>query len=721
MSLINSKDLSNYVHFPSEEFPGFMIRPFARFNVSLDESKKTGIVIGKVLDQRRKLDSWYRIPKDEMKKHSLIVGTTGSGKTNTVFYILMELSKQNIPFLVIEPVKTEYRKLLYGEQFKKDLQVFTLGDNNVSPFRLNPFKVTPGISVQTHLDLLKSVFNASFYMWGPLPHVLERCLHEIYLDKGWDLSSNNNTRGYHRNANPTLTDLYNKVDEVVDRLGYSPETTMELKSSLKTRVNSLRIGGKGLMLDTRSSIDFSKLMSRSTVLELETLGDDEEKSFIMGIILTMIYEYYVSKGIPDEKKLTHITVIEEAHRLLSNFGPANPYTGNMKGKAVETFTNILSEIRTYGEGLLIVDQIPAKLTSDVIKNTNLKIMHRIVSEDDRKIMTASMNIDDMESRKVTSLGKGEAVVYSEGDDGAYNIQVDKASICEGIGDDDQLIRSAMSEYIEDLDYIAPFETCTKYCKSICQYKSLGELINNNERFYSTLTPLTLCIIDGAGQLEPLLIQMLEQGNDESRRVNNSEGVKTCAIILGIERFFENLGRKYGWDYNVIEELKLCFLDLYKKTLTIYLNDGSISIDEEKMLKFREIYNALCKERQPYPLCSKICTDNTCLYRFFLEDTLDDKDYHNWFKEVVNKRGEDMWEQLDQICKVAARDLHRDGTPETILKLSLCYALQECYTLGEWSKRDIDRVIINLLELEFLRNLHVRTPDDDNDNQTIVTK
>ena len=423
LNITNSSDLSCFIQLPMQEMPGFEIKPYTRFCVSKALPKKAALIIGDVLDQGERLGTQYSVPLEDLNKHGLIVGTTGSGKTNTLFHIIRGLWGHGIPFLVIEPVKTEYRKLLSSTNLEKELQVFTLGDNTISPFRLNPFEVLPGVSVQTHIELLKSVFNASFFMWGPLPHVLERCIHEVYLDKGWDLTTGQNSRGLHPDAQPTLTDLYNKVDKVTDRLGYSAETSMEIKGALKTRIDSMRIGGKGLMLDTRKTVSFDVLMKKPTILELEAIGDDEEKCFIMGLILTRMYEDYVSKGLVERKDLSHITVIEEAHRLLGTYQADNQYVANVKGKAVEAFSNILAEIRAYGEGFLIVEQIPTKLTPDVVKNTNLKIMHRLVAEDDRKVMCATMNISERESIKITALSSGEAAVYSEGDWGAYHVKV----------------------------------------------------------------------------------------------------------------------------------------------------------------------------------------------------------------------------------------------------------------------------------------------------------
>ena len=696
-NLLVSGDLASITQLPNLESPGYQILPYVRFNVSKD--KKQGISIGEVLDQGKRIGSDYSIPLKGLKKHGLIVGGTGSGKTNTIFYMLKDLILKDIPILVLEPAKTEYRKLLYSDVFRDKLRVYTLGDNNVSPFRLNPFKVHEGVPVQMHLDLLKSVFNASFYMWGPLPHVLERCLYDVYTDKGWDLSSNSNSRGLHLNAYPTLTDLYNKVDDVVEALGYSPETTMELRSSLKTRLNSLRIGGKGLMLDTKSSISFEDMLKHPTVLELEPLGDDEEKAFMMGLILTMMYEYYISKGLAEEKPLSHITVIEEAHRLLGVSGRDNAFTGDMKGKAVETFTNILSEIRAYGEGFLIAEQIPTKLSTDVIKNTNLKVMHRIVSEDDRRIMASSMNVNEKDADIVTTLSIGEAVVYSEGDDGAYDIQVPYAKIGNEMGiDEDELIRSTMSSIINDENYISPYLSCSRYCKKVCSYKDVGEELRNRVRYSDSFHPLLLSLLDSDNVTQQLSL-MFEVGNDEARIRKDELGVKICTAVQGAENFFEDLGSKYHWSYTTQESILTCFLDLYVDSLTRNINEAMVVIDSNRLQSLREAFIINVDDRQPTGICKKICVDGTCRYRYSLIEAISDTGNNNNFVDIINRGTSNMMETLFQHCLDIASNLGPTLTEKTIRKMALCYALQKSYGFNSFKKQHIENIMNSLLELD----------------------
>jgi len=435
-SVLNSAELATLAHLPQEGMPGYVVREYARFDVSpLEARASSGVAIqlGDIVDSAqsgRSTGNRYAIAVDALAEHGMITGITGSGKTNTAFNLLKNVWGRGVPFLVIEPAKQEYRQLLDAEmhpQVGGALRVFTLGDERISPFRLNPFQVLPGVPVQTHIGHLLPVFNASFAMYGPMPQVLEQCIYAIYADRGWDMATGQNQRGEHPRAYPTLGDLYDKIDVVVEGIGYGPRITPELKAALKVRINSLRVGGKGLMMDTPLSTPIEVLLERPAVLELQAIGDDDEKAFIMGVLWMFLYEhraYSLSGQLGSRRGLQHLTLVEEAHRLLANVPiTANPEVANTRGKAVETFCNLLSEIRAYGEGMLIVDQIPARLAPDAIKNTNLKIMHRVVSEDDRLLMGGAMTLDENQLRYVAGLPDGHAVVYSKGDNNACLIRV----------------------------------------------------------------------------------------------------------------------------------------------------------------------------------------------------------------------------------------------------------------------------------------------------------
>jgi len=415
---LNSADLANIVQLPLQEYPGYSVEGIGRFDLNgppRDEGQPS-LSLGWIQDLGLPTGHELRLERDRLTGHALIAGTTDSGKTNTSFYLLRELERVGVPFLVIEPTKGEYRFLRASFP---SLRLITLGSNE-APLQVNPFYVPQGVPVHAHIDYLLSLFAASFVLYAPMPYVLEAALYEVYQDKGWDLAANACRRGdaASERAFPTLTDLCLKVEEVADRLGYEPRISADVKAALRARLNSLRIGAKGAMLDTHARLDVSALLKQPAVIEMRAVGDDEQKAFLIGLLLMMLFEHYYAQGVHVSRvALSHVTVIEEAHRLLQNVAPAQGGDfANPRGKAVETFANLIAEIRAYGEGLIVIEQSPTKLAPDVLKNTNLRVIHRIVSADDRETMARAANLDERQAQALASLPRGRAAVFSTGMD-----------------------------------------------------------------------------------------------------------------------------------------------------------------------------------------------------------------------------------------------------------------------------------------------------------------
>ena len=463
----NSGELHLLLSLPGREFPGFGLRETPPFDTDFRDISAPYIKIGDVLCNGLSIPDKCVVPVDDLTRHGLVAGITGSGKTNTVFNLLTQLSADHDrPFLVIEPVKSEYRALL--DEIDQ-LLIFTLGDERPelsSPFRLNPFEFPEGIPLLTHIDCLKTVFNASFVMYAPMPYVLEDCLYGVYEDRGWNLVTSENPRGRHPAAFPTLLDLYRKIEPTVDQLGYQDRTTADIKAALQVRIRNLCLGGRGMMLNTGSSVPFEQIMSRPTVLELKYLGSDEEKAFMMGLILTAVWEHYESRGsrtAATPGRLRHLTVIEEAHRLLRNtpIEKSSEEAANNRGKAVETFTNMLAEIRAHGEGVLVVEQIPTKLSPDVIKNSSLKVLHRMVATEDRDVMGSAMNLDPQGNRRAVSLANGEAIFFSDGLDRPMLIRGHLSSVKESAEFSGDKVFATMKRRFFDhhCELLRPFVAC----------------------------------------------------------------------------------------------------------------------------------------------------------------------------------------------------------------------------------------------------------------------
>jgi len=437
-SYITSEELSLVSSPPVESIPGYEIQKMPTLALS-DIGSKSEMILGSIADHGNPIrDTKLYLSKKDLNKHLFVCGLTGSGKTTTVKHILKDLvQKEGTPFLVLESAKRDYRQLLANEVFKDNLNIFTIGDATVSPIRFNPFYIQEGVHPLEHIDYLKAIFNASFSLYGPMPSIVEKCLHAIYIKKGWDLTLGTHPNFIDKNGDydggryqfdehyycfPTLTDLKDEVDRYIKtELDYKGELRDNIRTAIIVRLESLCVGAKGLMFNTHDFFAMDKLLDKNTILEMESLADDDDKAFFVGLVLVLISEYRqkenpaVNPGMGN-KGLRHFMVIEEAHRLLKNVETerSSEMMGNPKGKAVEVFCNILAEMRSLGQGVAVVEQIPSKISPDVIKNSNTKIVHRLVSKDDQSLLAGSLSIDDYDALYLNRLKTGHALCHKEG-------------------------------------------------------------------------------------------------------------------------------------------------------------------------------------------------------------------------------------------------------------------------------------------------------------------
>ena len=446
LSFLSSDEAALLMAPPLSSVPGYDIRVKPALSLT-DTRDRAGDSIGRISEHGRVVKgSDFTISKDDIRKHIFVSGLTGSGKTTTVKHILHGI---DTPFLVIESAKREYRRLLADAEYNK-LRVYTVGDSGVSPIRHNPFMVLPGVSLITHIDNLKSIFYASFSLYGPMPYILEKCIYNIYKDRGWNLTTGNHQRvsiekfadcQTHRFIYPTIRDLIDDVNRYVkEELEYKGELQDNIRSAIVARLESLAVGAKGFLFNTHDFINIEDLLTDRVVFELESLSDDDDKAFFVGLMLALVSEY--RQCLARESTLTHtdalhhVLVIEEAHRLLKNVQTerTSEMLGNPKGKAVESFCNLIAEMRSYGQGVIVAEQIPTKIAPDVIKNTNTKIIHRLVSIDDQIAVGTGLGLEEQECRYLNQLSAGTALAHKEGMSKPVEISVFNELPNEAIGD-----------------------------------------------------------------------------------------------------------------------------------------------------------------------------------------------------------------------------------------------------------------------------------------------
>ena len=565
---LNTEELSIIMNVPRQEVQGVSIRPSTSFGVNYaDSDQPKSIPLGRVVHKHEPVDSMpYRLPRELLKKHLFICGVTGSGKTNTSMGLLRNL---DLPFMVIEPAKTEYRQMQFD---LPNLKVFTLGDETVSPFRINPFQFSPGCNLLTHVDNLKSVFSAAFPMYAAMPYILEEAIIGIYQDKGWELATSTNVylngpTGLGNEEDrfydflPTMQDLFDKIDEVVTGKEYAMEQTMNYSAALKARISSLLTGSKGLMLNTRRSTPMNTLMAEQVVLELKHIGDDEEKCFLMGLILSAIYEHCEGHARPGEH-LNHVLLIEEAHRLLRRVPEyVSPEVGNTRGKAVETFSNVISEIRTLGEGVVVVDQIPSKLTQDVIKNTNTKIVHRTLAKDDRDYVGSTMNLTDAQNRELSLLEVGRAVIHREGMDKAFLVQMHPVGFKDPVFISNQAVRTFMGPFHMDNGFVfrryAGFE---KHPDIPRTYARMDFRKMDREIYFAVMGAFALMLLDETPALGTLRKNFQALVKRKTRK--DSEVEQACYAIHYAALLFSELNAKYPGCYDRCLYMNQAFVDIW---------------------------------------------------------------------------------------------------------------------------------------------------------------
>lgn len=444
---ITTNELSMLAGLPQKEVIGMRLREEVEFGLNYTEPEQEDrIYLGNLVQNGNEVERTpIYLDKDVLDKHIFIAGVTGSGKTTTCHKILLQ---SKLPFLVIEPAKTEYR-ILRNNPACKDLLIFTLGNEQAAPFRLNPFEFLPHENITSHVDMMKASIEAAFDMEAAIPQLIETILYKCYEDYGWDITTNTNSKFADPFADdvfafPTMDDLLKNIKKVVEEQGFDERLKSEYIGSIRARLQSLVIGSKGLMLNTRRSVSFADLLDRKVVLELEGIKNGNEKALIMGFILSAFNEAVKARYLHDKKAHAHIILVEESHRLLSKYVPGDSQN---KKQGVETFSDMLAEIRKYGEGLIIVDQIPNKLAPDVLKNTNTKIVHRLFAQDDKEAVGNTMALKEEQKEFLSNLNAGRAIMFSDNYGQALQLQVKADTSTENVPlADEELICTAFDYY-----------------------------------------------------------------------------------------------------------------------------------------------------------------------------------------------------------------------------------------------------------------------------------
>lgn len=372
-----------------------------------EEAVKPKISLGMVYHRGNPTPQPFDIKVENLVRHTLIAGSTGSGKSTTIKHILSQLWLQHkIPFLVLYPIdKFDYRDLLGFQALRENMLLFTLGDANTSPFRFNPFEVPDGLLVKTHISRLMRVFMAAFTLHDPLPMIYRDALRQVYRQKGWDTVQG---KGATDKEYPTMAEFFETIKRITDELEYGREVKDNVRQASVIRIADL-LENAGSVVNVRHSMSFQKILNLPTIMEIGRVGSVQDTSLLMGFLLMRLAEEIERH--PRQLNNPHITVVEEAHRLMAEISTGFG-TGDSRSSAGEDFANILAEVRGYGEGLIIAEQIPTMLVKGAIGNTFLKIMHWLEDAPSFDLFSNIMNLDVPQREYARTLATGFSIVRS---------------------------------------------------------------------------------------------------------------------------------------------------------------------------------------------------------------------------------------------------------------------------------------------------------------------
>lgn len=409
-SIMSSLELAIKAGLPRKSIAGLPVVESCAFGRNIYTMKQSNdsrdIQLGEIYHMGRSEQIPVSLDLDSLTMHTFITGSTGSGKSNTIYRILDEANKKGIKFLVIEPAKGEYRQVFGG---RNDVSVYGTNMKYSKLLKINPFQFPEDIHVLEHIDRLIEIFNACWPMYAAMPAVLKEAIEMAYELKGWDLNYSLNIKG--EAIYPTFKDLLVTLKLVIDHSGYAEELKSNYTGALVTRVKSLTNGLLGQIFESDGVAD-ELLFNENVIIDLSRVSSVETKSLITGMLFIKLQEHRMCEETSANSKLKHVTVLEEAHNLLKRCSTPQSQEGtNVQGKSVEMISNSIAEMRTYGEGFIIADQAPNLLDESVIRNTNTKIILRLPQYEDRHSVGKSASLTDDQINEIPKLETGVAIVY----------------------------------------------------------------------------------------------------------------------------------------------------------------------------------------------------------------------------------------------------------------------------------------------------------------------
>ncbi len=582
-SLVDSKELAIHLSLPQSSVPGLLVREEKTFgrDVKSQEvyTEKNSIGIGKVMHLGEIYTEEVRLGINGLSKHAFITGTTGSGKSNTLYLLLSELVKNGKKFLVIEPAKGEYKEVFGNHPEIKDVTVYGTNPRMSKLLTINPFIFPNDVDVYEHIDSLVEIFNACWPMYAAMPQVMKHSIMEAYKSCGWDLSRSENTKDIY----PTIEDVLYALKEYINSSEYSSDTKGDYKGSLETRLQSLCEGLIGRMF-CGTPIPDEDLFNNNVIVDLSRVKSSETKSLLMGLLIMKLNEFRASEHRGMNQELRHVTILEEAHNLLKRTSTdQTAESSNVAGMAVEKIANSMAEMRTYGEGFVIADQSPSLLDLATIRNTNTKIVMALPEKEDREIAGKSIGLNDEQIPEISRLKMGEAIVYQNGWEEPVKVKIRKYMQAEvglwnyDFTEEEQQAQEAEMSLLFDILYDLYAFTEPVYRKEDLLEQIIKSPLSGRKKalLLDKVNSVDIPLVDDCASMMATII-----GTDLCQQLQNASD-----IVSMNNRLFRELQQWYGLRYS--EHIET-FANMYVRGCSMEASEPFYEEWQERTAKSRMI-------------------------------------------------------------------------------------------------------------------------------------
>lgn len=430
-NLVSGHELPLVMGFPKKSVAGLAVVEMAEFGRSVvyeNKQPERSIDFGSIYHMGVVEDTRVRMDLDLLASHCFITGSSGSGKSYATYQLLESVIQNNVKIMIIEPAKGEYKQIFGG---LKGIKIFTTDPNAYRILKINPFQFPESIHLLSHIEQLLQIFNASWPLYAAMPAILKQAVVEAYVKCGWDVQNSIWIPGICDHKYPVFSDVLEILPNIINSSDYSADSKGDYKGALVTRVQSMTVGINGVIFKNSIGIDDSILFDSNVVVDLSELGSDEAIALIMGVLIMKLNEYRKAqrkenKNLSLNSKLQHVTVLEEAHNLLKRTSKDQNQEGaNMVGKSVEMISNSIKEMRTYGEGFIIIDQSPMAVDTSAIENTATKIIMNTPAKDACEELGSALSLSEEQTSELSRLNVGVAAVFQKGWLSPVLMKVDK--------------------------------------------------------------------------------------------------------------------------------------------------------------------------------------------------------------------------------------------------------------------------------------------------------